>query len=98
MLWQAWIVDALHFRFIRQIRGEFHSIRIVGVHANRQSLDATQDEPRIEWRKDRARRVLNELKTLGVVRMLEDHDAADTVAMTVEVFRGAVDHDIRAEF
>ena len=67
------------------------------VHANGQRLDSAQHQPRIERRENRAGSVLNELELLGVVFAFQHNDTADAVAVSVQILRRAVDHDVGAQ-
>ena len=67
------------------------------LHAQRQRLGAAQDQPGIERSEDRAGGVLHELQPLDVVVARGDDDAADAVAVAVEVLGRAVGDQIGAE-
>ena len=66
-------------------------------HAHGERLRAAQHEPRIERAEDRAGGVLDELQPLDVVVAHRDDDAADAVAVAVQVLRRAVDDQVGAE-
>ena len=63
----------------------------------RERLRAAQHQPRVERAQDRARGVLDEPQPLDVLVARRDDDAADAVAVAVEVLRRAVDDQVRAE-
>jgi hypothetical protein len=77
--------------------GERHAVRVVLLHPQRQRLGAAQDEPGIEGAQDRALGVLDEPQPVDVVVAHGDDDAADAVAVAVEVLGGAVGHQVGAE-
>ena len=67
------------------------------LHPDGQRLGAAQHQERVEWAEDRPLGVLHEPEPLDVVVAHGDDDAADAVAVTVEVLRGAVRDQIGAE-
>src|SRR5271155_828863 len=67
------------------------------LHSHRQRLHASQHQPALEWRKNRSRRLLHKTKFLNLVRPSTDHDAAKSVAVTVEKLRGRMQHHVRAQ-
>ena len=83
------------------VRGEeLRERQTVGVvlhHPERQRLGAAQHQPRVERAEDGALRVLHEPQPLDVVVSHGDDDAADAVAVAVQVFGRAVDDQIGAE-
>ncbi len=83
---------------IFQERRDRASRLVVLFHAQRQGLCAAQDQPRIEWRKNRARAVLHELNPARIVFVVQQHGTANSVRMAVEELGGRVDDDVHAEF
>ena len=73
------------------------AVGVVLRHAQRQRLGAAQHQPRVERAEDRARGVLDEPQPLDVVVARGDDDAADAVAVAVQVLRRAVDDEVGAE-
>ena len=94
---QAGIVDVLHLRVRAQERGERHPVGVVRLHPDRQRLGPAQHQERVERAQDRALRVLHEPQPLDVLVTHGDDDAADAVAVAVEVFRRAVRDQVGAE-
>ena len=67
------------------------------LHPDRQRLDSPKHQPGIEWRENRAGRVLDKLEALGIVFALQNGDAADAVAVAIEVLRGRMNNNIGAK-
>ena len=74
------------------------AVLVVPLHPERQRLGAAQHQPRVERAEDRALGVLHELQPLDVVVPRRDDDAADAVAVAVEILRRAVHDQVGAEF
>ena len=94
---QARIVHAGDLRVSLQILRHGQAVRVVPFHPERQRLRAAQHQPRIERTEDRALRVLHERQPLDVVVARRHDDAADAVAVAVEIFRRAVHDEVGAE-
>ena len=88
----------LHLRVFRQELRDGHPVDVVLRHPDGERLGPTQHEPRVERAEDRSRRVLHEPQPLDVVIPDGDDDAPDAVAVSVEVFRRAVDAHVGAQF
>src|SRR2546430_16147725 len=72
-------------------------ICLVLPHAYRQGFQPKQCEPGIKWPRYAACRILIEFD--GLVRLLVagNERAADGIAMTIDIFGGAMHHNIRAQ-
>jgi hypothetical protein len=57
-------VDGDHVRPVRQERGDRDGVGAVTLHAQMQRAQAAEDEEAIEWPRDRAHRVLEEVEAL----------------------------------
>ena len=66
-------------------------------HPQRQRLGAAQHQPRVERAEDCPRRILHESQPLDVVVSRRDDDAADAVAVAVQVLGGAVRDEVGAK-
>ena len=66
-------------------------------HAQRQRLGSAQHQPRIERAQNRAGGVLNEPQPLDVFVAHGDDDAADRIAVAVQILRRAVHDEVGAE-
>jgi hypothetical protein len=69
----------------------------VPLHAQLERLQPAERQPAVEWRRHRAGRVLQELHRLEHRRFLREHRALDHVGMSGQIFRHAVDNEVRAE-
>src|SRR5262245_27646064 len=67
-------------------------------HPDWQRLGASKYQPRVKGTQDRPGRVLYELQPLDVLVAGRDDDTADAVAMSVQIFRGAVCDEVGPEF
>src|SRR5450759_3146200 len=98
MIGQPGIENLLHFFVFREIVRDFAAAAVVLFHANGQSLDAAQDQPALEGRKDGAGGFLKKSEPFRLLGFGADHDTSQSVAVSVEEFRGGVDHHVGAEF
>ena len=97
MVWQSRIEHTFHRRVFRQELRQRQPVDVVLRHAQRQRLGAAQHQERVERAQNRALRVLDELQPLEIVVVHADDDAADAVAVSVEVLRRAVHDQVGAE-
>ena len=67
------------------------------LHAQRQRLDAAQNQEALEGRQNSAGGFLHQVKTLLVLRLAADKRAAQPVRVAVEKLGGRVHHDVRAQ-
>src|SRR5258708_9775104 len=95
---QSGIIDGANFWMIVHESRKLEPTRAVSLHPQRQRLGPSQDQPRIKWTQDRTGGVLHECQPLDVVVTRSDDDSADTVAVSVQVLRRAVGHEIRTVF
>ena len=94
---QTRVVDPRDLRMGAQELRQGLAVGAVLLHPQRQRLGAAKHQPRIERPQDGAFGVLHEPQPLDVVVADRDDDAADAVAMSVEVLRRTVRHQIGAE-
>ena len=66
-------------------------------HADRERLDAAQDEPAIERAGYGTERLLQEVQALRNRRIVGRREAADDVRMTSQILRRRVDDEVGAE-
>ena len=69
----------------------------VPLHSQFECLDSAHREPAIKRRRHRAGRVLQKLNRLEYGRIFCQSRALNRVRMAGEIFRHAVDHDVRAQ-
>src|ERR1039458_441968 len=97
MIRQSWIENLLHLFVLREIVGDFAAAAVVLFHANGQSLDAAQDQPALEGRQDGAGGFLKKSEFFRLLGFAADYDTSQSVAVSVEEFRGRVDDHVGAE-
>ncbi len=97
MLWQSGIKNFLHFLVARQEFRYKSSVAIVLLHAHGKSLDAAQDQPAFERRKNRPGSFLHKGQLLGLLRNGAYNDSAQAVAVAVEEFCGGVHNHVGAQ-
>src|SRR5215510_11621436 len=92
------IVHGLHPRMAGEEGGDAERVVRVAAHTVRQGANTPAHEPAIERRGHRAPRGLHRANALEeLVARLRHHGAAEHVAMTTEVFRRRVQHQVGAE-
>ena len=72
-------------------------IGAVTVHPDREGLDSPQGEPGVERPGDRTHGVLQKTQPLPQLRLGGDERSADHVAVTAQIFGGAVHDDVSTE-
>ena len=97
MLRQAGIENFFHLLVVGQKFGDDPAAAIVLLHAHGQGLDAAQDQPALEGRKNRSRGFLHEGQLVGLLFGGADDDAAQAVAVAVEKFCGGVNHHVGSQ-
>ncbi len=95
---EARIVDFRDVVVTLEKRRDRTRILLVFAHAQRQCFRAAHGQIRIPRPRDRADGVLVKRNLRMQVGIVRDHDAADDVAVTAEVFRRRVHHDVGPEF
>ena len=81
-----------------EIAGHSQTVFVVARHADGECLHSPQDQPAIEGPEDCPGGVLNEFKSVGERLVVQDDRTANPVAVPIQVFRRAMDDDIRAMF
>ena len=66
-------------------------------HARGERLDSAQHQPALERRENRSRCFLQEGQLFGLLRLGANNDAAQSIAVAVQEFRGRVDHHVRTQ-
>ena len=94
---EAWVANLRHLRVRLEELRDCLRVRRLALDPDRQRLRALEREPRDERRHDHAGRVLHEAHLLVELFAIDDHRAADRRVVAVEVLRGAVHRDVRAE-
>ena len=95
---EAGVVHALDLRVLFQPLGDSLSVGVVALHADLKGLQAAEDEIGLERAHDCAGHVLQaEHPDLADEVLLADYDAADDVAVAVEVLGDGVDDHVAAE-
>ena len=97
MVRQARVEDLRHLRVPAKELRQRQAVAECCAIRSGQRLGAAQHQPRVERAQDRAGRVLDELQPFDVLVADGDDDAADRVAVAVEVLRRAVDDQVGAE-
>ena len=97
MLRQARISDPIDFHSATQPRCQQRRAGRGALHAQRQGSQPAQHEPAVERAGDGARDVLDVAEAFGQRRIADDHRPAHQVVVAVEVFGGALHHDVRAQ-
>src|SRR3989338_950727 len=97
MIRQARIVNCRHAGVAWQVLRDGRGVRFMLPHADRQRLDASQDQPGIERTQNGASGVLNKLQTRGLLLVSQDRDAPHTIAMSVEILGGGMYHNVRTQ-
>ena len=69
----------------------------MSVHADGKRLDAADQQKRIERTEHTARGILNERELLREFLCADDCQSRDHIAVSAEIFRCAVYHNVRAE-
>jgi hypothetical protein len=77
--------------------GDGEGVLVVLFHAEREGLDAAEDEEAVLGSGAASHGVLEESDLLGERGVFDDHGAADDVGVSVDVFGGGVDDDVDAE-
>src|ERR1035438_10489167 len=97
MIRQSRIENLRHFFVLGEIAGNDAAAAVVLLHSNSESLHSTQNQPALKWRQNRARAFLQKRQFFRLLRFGANHNAAETVAVPIEKFRGGVNDHIRAE-
>src|SRR3954447_17120361 len=92
--WQPWIVDLADHGLTGKPLRDPASVGIVLTHPERQGLDAPERQPAVHGTRNGTSRILDERKPLGHIVPRGEQQSPHHVAVTVEVFRGRVQHDI----
>src|SRR5690242_14237438 len=97
MCGQADVVDVLVANLLDEPFRDLSAIRIVLSHAKMQRLGSAKREPSIEWSRNGAGSVVNELKPLSQPVVADGSAAADHVAVPVQVLGRRVVYDVRTK-
>ena len=81
----------------REILGDFAAAAVVLFHAHRQSLDPAQNQPALEGRQNGASGFLKKSKPFRLLGFGANNDTSQSVAVSVEEFRGGVDDHVGAK-
>src|SRR5258707_12849999 len=92
------IVHGLDRAVRLEVTRDGHRVRAMRSNSPRQSADAPQQQPAIEWRRNGTAHTLCEPHPLDEIAVaLRDDGAAEQIAVPAEVLGGGVHHQVGAE-
>src|ERR1700674_4380413 len=97
MIRQSGIENLRNFSVFREIVGDFAAAAVVLFHAHSQSLDPAQDQPALEGRQDGTGCLLQKSEPFRLLGFGADYDTSESIAVSVEKFRGGVDDHVGAK-
>src|SRR5258708_39484483 len=97
MIRQSRIENLLHFFVFREIVGDSAAVAVVLQHAHRQSFHAAQNQPALKRRQNGAGGFLKKSEPFSLLGFGADNDTSQSVAVTVEEFRGGMDDHVGAK-
>src|SRR5450631_1267598 len=97
MIRQSGIENLRHFFMLREIVGDEAAAAVVLLHTNSESFHSAQNQPALKGRQNRARAFLQKRQLFRLLGFGANYDSAETVAVSIEKFRGGMNDHIRAE-
>src|SRR5947208_11829796 len=90
------VVHPFDTRMLGQKVGDYPPVSIMSLHAYRQCLSPAKHKKRVERREYRPDAVLDEPDPLSILFIVQSHEAANAIGVSVQVFRGRMDNNVYA--